>query len=902
MQLAPVIAAAIAAGDTVVTSSARAARALRRLHGEAQRNRGLAAWPSADILDWESWLTRLWQMNLRSGNETRLLLTPLQEQQIWARLIKPSIEGRRLISVLGVADLAHQAYTLLHDYRAQDFLRGERLGGPDVESFREWARGFRRLCEKEEWLTRSTLPLALHDAVLARHVGANARLFLVGFDRLTPAQQHLLAAFRDQGCDIETVEVSETGETAQLVVAANQRDEISTCAEWIRHQLAAAKELGVSPRIAVVLPGIANARPEVERIFRQILAPQAVAIRAIEPALPFEFSLGVPLYDVPVAHAALLLLRWMSGALVQDQASWLLLSGFVSEHEDELLPLAEFDARLRRQSMRQPEQDLDTLLNFLSAGWPEARPLEKLRRRLRIARGLLPQNALLTFADWVAHAERMLDALHWPGAHAQNSEDFQVAARWSQMLDNVAALTFDGRKVTYSEFLEVLERAAAQTIFAPESRDAPVQVLGPLEAAGLSFDAMWFLGADDATWPAVGRPHPFLTRSLQRAHGMPHADSSIDFKLAQQVTERLRKSAGNCVFSYSHRNDEGECRPSTLLSSMTSVTAKQLRLTIGADADPVAGQPPTVLLTEEEPTAVSPWPVEQDAGGAEVLRRQAACPFQSFATKRLAARPIEETDWGLEARERGTVVHKILEEVWRELQNRDALIEAHREGRLTAIVESHVEAALHRYGAHVRTRGWTRAYLDAVQERLAALIEEWLQFERRRAPFTFEAGEEKLQASVGELKLQVRVDRIDAIEGGRIIIDYKTGQVKANPWEGPRLDEPQLPIYAGYGHVDDLQGVLLARVFESDMRFLGFVENGQAVLPGDKKLAKNPFTADTLQAWRGTLDDLAQQFLAGEAQVDPKRYPKTCEFCRLPGLCRIAETGRNAEEDNDSDD
>ena len=181
MQLPPVIAAAIEVGGTVIASSARAARALRRLHGEAQRNRGLEAWQAPDILDWDSWLSRLWQKRLRSGSETRLLLSTLQEQQVWVRLVKPTIEGRRLISVLGVAELAQQAYALLCAYRALEFLRGERAGGPDVESFREWARGFEHTCSQEDWLSRSELPLVLHEAVLAGQVEATSR---AGADRL----------------------------------------------------------------------------------------------------------------------------------------------------------------------------------------------------------------------------------------------------------------------------------------------------------------------------------------------------------------------------------------------------------------------------------------------------------------------------------------------------------------------------------------------------------------------------------------------------------------------------------------------------------------------------------------------------------------------------------------------
>jgi ATP-dependent helicase/nuclease subunit B len=365
MQLPPSIAAAIQNGDTVIASSARAARALRRLHGEAQRNQGFEAWQSPDILDWDSWLSRLWQKRLRSGSEARLLLTTLQEQQIWVRLVKPSIEGRRLISVLGVAELAQQAYALLCAYRAFEFLKGERAGGSDVESFREWARAFQYTCGKEEWLSRSELPLVLQETVLAGQVEQIGRQVLTGFDRITPAQEYLIRAFEQQGHSVEILEPSETPLAKQpvLVEASDKRDEIATCALWVRQELAAAAAQNYAPRIAVVVPAVSRVRPEIERIFRHILAPQAECIGTRDAPLLFEFSLGIPLADVPMARAALLLLRWMHSALPQDQASWLMLSGFVCESAEELLPIAAFDARLRSQSMRQPEQDLDIFCN-----------------------------------------------------------------------------------------------------------------------------------------------------------------------------------------------------------------------------------------------------------------------------------------------------------------------------------------------------------------------------------------------------------------------------------------------------------------------------------------------------------------------------------------------------------
>ena len=374
-----------------------------------------------------------------------------------------------------------------------------------MESFRRWARAFERTCREQEWLSRGKLPLVLHEAVLAGQVEATGKLVLTGFDRITPAQQDLIEAFRERGHEVAMAEAdtASPAQTTLLVEAVDKRDEIATCALWVQRELASAAAAGETARIAVVVPGVSTVRPEIERAFRQILAPEAVAVGTHDLPLPYEFSLGVPLADVPMARSALLLLRWMNGALLQDQVSWLLLSGFLCEQQDELLPIAEFDVNLRRRAMRQPEQDLETFLH-------SANPPDKLRRRLQAARRLLPQNGSLNFAQWVDVADQILDAVHWPGAHVLQSEDFQVQARWSQLLDNVAALAFDGRMASYAEFLEVLERQAEQTIFAPESRDAPVQILGPLEAAGLTFDALWFLGADDASWPAVARPHPFL--------------------------------------------------------------------------------------------------------------------------------------------------------------------------------------------------------------------------------------------------------------------------------------------------------------------------------------------------------------------------------------------------------
>ena len=60
---------------------------------------------------------------------------------------------------------------------------------------------------------------------------------------------------------------------------------------------------------------------------------------------------------------------------------------------------------------------------------------------------------------------------------------------------------------------------------------------------------------------------------------------------------------------------------------------------------------------------------------------------------------------------------------------------------------------------------------------------------------------------------------------------------------------------------------------------------------------KDPLLPAMLDEWREALLALAAGFVRGEAQVDPREFPKTCEYCPLPGLCRVTESQTAAMHD-----
>jgi ATP-dependent helicase/nuclease subunit B len=141
---------------------------------------------------------------------------------------------------------------------------------------------------------------------------------------------------------------------------------------------------------------------------------------------------------------------------------------------------------------------------------------------------------------------------------------------------------------------------------------------------------------------------------------------------------------------------------------------------------------------------------------------------------------------------------------------------------------------------------------------------------------------------IAGLQIRVRADRVDALPDGReIILDYKTGQLRSDVWEGERPDEPQLPLYCTTSDTP-VAGAAFAQIRTGELRFRGLTATG-AELPQLTKMKINPAIPFDRQLveWRRVLEDLAEDFRAGKAEVDPK--PGACDNCGLRGFCRIRE-------------
>jgi probable DNA repair protein len=606
---------------------------------------------------------------------------------------------------------------------------------------------------------------------------------------------------------------------------------------------------------------------------------------------------------MPFIRVALDLLRWASAPLSIDRVSGLLVSPLFAAGNGEGQARAVFDAvELRKAKLLRPEATLRWMIETVSRvqRMQLSSMLDVLRALERAANRYGLSNSIRPYGEWAEVIHDLLREAKWGRESSEDSVEFQTRKRWEATLDELVTLDFGGTRVGYTDALESLERLARTTTFAPESRDAPVQILGPLEAAGSRFDAIWFLGASDLAWPVSPAANPLLPWALQVELGMPgtevQADDARDRRLAQRIA-----ASGDVVvvFSYSTEMVAVKQRPAPAVLALQPVVEP-----LEVISPPDALEPVQTLELFADTISLPPTPDKEMQGGADIFRLQAACAFRAFAEKRVWSTDLRAVELGLDSGERGNVVHRSMEHFWNKVQTQAELKRLSASQRMEALDEA-IEHGLHRVAA-ISSGDWGNAYIEVQRRRLRNILSSWLELELLRDPFEVKLSEKELRdAQIGPLRLRIRVDRIDATEAGDVIIDYKTGRAKTVEWQGERPDAPQLPLYAVLSDAlrdrTDLADVAFASIRAGrDMVLDGFVSK---ITSAGKRDSRNRISlSEQLDQWGQVLVNLATQFHEGDVRVDPKKYPGTCKYCAQRTLCRINPAATEIDEDFDLDD
>ncbi len=917
--------AALAGGATVLTGSPRLARRVLGDEAIARSGAGETVWERGDALAWSAWLKRQHADALACGAiepaAPSVLLTPAQADALWQRIIEQGSEDYGLLQPTVAARHAAEAHALCAAWHIDvGALRAGRHH-EDAAVFLQWADAFDRTLARNGWLVAAQLPERL-PAWMAQRPDLRPRaLYLVGLDVITPQQQWLLDQL--DALDVAVFMVGQGAADDRSVSAAVGRfgcgdpdGERSAAVRWARARL----ENDPDARLAIIVPDLAGARAALARELDATLDPSVLSSSAPRLRRPWNIALGWSLADEPLIHDALMLLGATAGVgtLEFAAASRLLRSPFIGGAEGER------GARLALERFLRDRREAECTLSQMARWAVDGKVLHETADVLAARVSALLDTARsaggrLGVATWAEHFAAQLRAIGWPGERGLDSREHQALGGWQEVLAEFAALACVSPRLPREAALRMLRRIAADRNFQPQSLPAPVQVLGLHDALGQTFDGAWLLGMDDETWPAAPRPNPFLPTDVQREAGVPQASASGQLAHADAVTKHLLVLAPEVVVSWARRRDDRNLRVSPLMTHLPEVTPHTWAVTPWRVSLLDAGDFEYCIDVQGPPLLTG----GTMRGGTSVFRDQSKCPFRAFAMHRLGASELSSPAPGLDALDRGGIVHRVLHAMWKRLKSRSALAalsEAECAGLLASWVDSELAQA-----ARDRPLVFTPRFTAVERQCLVALLMQWRESELARDDFrvveteqtvlitTQAAPSTNAQSAVDgggsrSITVRARVDRIDELaDGRRVLIDYKTGGTHPSSWLGLRPDEPQMPLYSAlFG--DELAAVVYARVRIGHCEWRG-VSREDTELPGvavagEWKAAQERGWTELRAEWRAAAQSLTAAFLAGAAAPDPLRG--ACDYCQLSALCRIDELrggfARDAATAGDSDD
>lgn len=900
-------------GAVVLTVNKRLERTLASGYAR-KKAETTQAWRTPEILPLAVWLSLVWG----STPEGRLApqLAPERARTLWGKVVSddPGIDDR-LARSPGVRDESWRAWSLMKEYGLP--FPDDIYLNTESRALLRWTKEYGRRLERLGFSDPAGVPVLVEKAIRDGRADLPGHVVLAGFDELTPVQAGVVSALEGSGVEVgywpgapgepggpgSAVGLSEVPERVMVRACGDPRAEAAWAARWAR------SVTGPGKRVGVIVPNLSSYRDVIRGEFTAELDPASVLPGAGSKGV-FNITLGSPLSDEPLVDSALALLRIGPGRAEARTLMDTLASPYFARGPEERALLGRVDVTVREDNrlyttLGEVKKRIDRVGG---AGANEA------------ARGL--STRVSDWLDALGEAGRRKDR---PGVWAEwftgllnrtgfarglelASGEYQAYDTFTGLLEDFSALDDIIGPVDRQTAAQTLAELASTRLHQGESPEAPVQVMGPLEAAGQRFDEMIIVGCHEYAWPAPPAPNPFIPLFLQKKANLPRATHDREAWFARVVLARLLGSTeGRVAVTYPEVLDDREVRVSPLFAAAPAFPPDGPAPTTSRLADAVFASGTLEGYPATEPVPVTADEAGAMRGGVGILRDQSLCPFRAFAARRLGASAVAVPEMGLTAMDRGSIVHRALDLFWRDVRGWEGLKALEKDGTLGMAVERAVAGALRDAPVEPPLAG---NYVALEKRRLSRLIEEWLTVELQRPPFTVKTLEGWVDMEFAGLRLRGRIDRVDEVEGaGAVLIDYKTGsRADRNGWLPPRPSEPQMPAYAAAG---DYRAVAYGHVKPGGCRFTGVAESGET-LPGVRGLADDRWIekADGTEDWQGvvglwkdTVTALAGDFLGGAAEIDPSPGPGSgdspCRNCDVKPLCRIFETGISTDGDDD---
>ncbi|PWR02904.1 double-strand break repair protein AddB [Meridianimarinicoccus roseus] len=348
-------------------------------------------------------------------------------------------------------------------------------------------------------------------------------------------------------------------------------------------------------------------------------------------------------------------------------------------------------------------------------------------------------------------------------------------------LSDLLAEADHGAPMAPPAFRAVLESIMGGEVREPVTPDPRVMIWGTLEARVQGADLVILGSLNDGSWPEMPSPDPWLNRRMRRDAGLLLPERRIGLS-AHDFQQAI--AAPEVVLSRARRDGEAETVASRWLNrlvnlmdglpdqsgpaALAEMRARGARWTALAQA---MDRPAATLPPAPRPSPVPPVAHRPRALPVTDVERLIRDPYEVYAKRILRLRPLDPLHRDPDARDRGRVLHLVME---RFVPDFATLLPAEREERLMQLAQEVLETEVPWPAAR---RMWLA--------RIARIAEPFLADEEARHalghPMT---GEQKgtLDIPAPKFTLTAKADRVDmTADGAYLLYDYKTGSPPTAP-------------------------------------------------------------------------------------------------------------------------
>ncbi len=334
----------------------------------------------------------------------------------------------------------------------------------------------------------------------------------------------------------------------------------------------------------------------------------------------------------------------------------------------------------------------------------------------------------------------------------------------------------------------------------PERPHPRVAIWGPREARVQAADLMILAGLNDGVWPAAADPGPWLSRPMHAAIGLPLPERTVglaahDFLQGacqgRALLTRARKVDGVPTVA-----SRWLVRLETLVEGIGAPDALRAMRARGGRYLGLAerlGRPEKAVPPAARPRPTPPLDVRPRRLSVTDIERLIRDAYAIYAKHVLRLRPLEPLGRPPDARERGSLVHRVMEKFTARTSPWPG-VEAARGILLCAadeILADEVPWPDLRRTWRARIARFADWFVESEEARRQGL----------RSISCEVFGRIQIDLAAGPFEIRARADRIDAWQDGRAAIyDYKTGQP---PSKGQ--------VKAGFAQQIHLQAAMLAQ-------------------------------------------------------------------------------------------